>query len=137
MSIVTTVKESMLNHLTGRGTWTSPAPLYAAASTSTPSTAGTNVTEPTGNNYARVQVPSTSFADASTTGTITSCTTSADFSFPAASGTWGTITHIVMYDALTAGNPIAFGALASSQLIESPDVLTVTAGGLTFQLIDQ
>lgn len=131
MSFVDALEIDVLDHLVGNATWTSPAPVYAALSTTTPTDAGGNVTEPSGNAYARVQVPASSWASAAS-GSIA---TSADVSFPQASGgNWGTITHVVLYDALTTGNPLVVAALSSSVAVNNGNTFTITSGNLTIDL---
>ena len=93
---------------------TSAATLYFALSTTTPTvTAGaiTNVNEPSGGDYARVAVTnsSTNFEITDNTGSNLTAVT-----FPTASGTWGAITHLVAYDAASAGNALWFGGLTGA-----------------------
>jgi len=90
--------------------------------------AGTITDECTGGAYARQAV---------TFGTITngSVSNSADVTFPAATdANWGTITHLAVMDASTAGNVIFYGSLSSSKLIENSDTFQITSGNLTVTL---
>lgn len=57
-------------------------------------------TEPVGNNYARVQMTTSNFGSAAASGTIAN---TAAIAFPQASGSWGDIIGIGVYDASTAG----------------------------------
>lgn len=63
-----------------------------------------------------------------------SITTDTQITFPEATGNWGTITHIGIWDASTAGNLIAWGALSTSKLVESGDTFIITSGNLTVTL---
>ena len=87
-------------------------------------------TEVAGNAYARVTVPAGSWAAASGG----SKSTSADVNFVAASGSWGTITHVALYDASTAGNMLWHGPLTASKAIGSGDVFRMASGQLTLTL---
>lgn len=93
------LRNKLLDHMHGKAAFTMPT-VYLGYSTTAPNASDGNVTEPTGNGYARVQAPASSWTSASA-GAITN---SADIVFPTASGSWGTVTHVVAYDALTSGN---------------------------------
>jgi hypothetical protein len=85
---------------------------YLALSTTTPTAAGGNVTEPaTSAGYARVAASSGSI-----TASDRAITNSAYIYYPEASESWGTITHVCVYDnaARGAGTLRYFGALNSS-----------------------
>jgi len=102
---------------------------YMALFTDDPTDAGTG-TEVTGNGYARVQID-TKMAAASS-GQIVS---NADITFPTASGgAFGTITHIGIYDASTAGNLLAHGALSASRVISDGDTFQINSGSLTITI---
>ncbi|MBM3616646.1 MAG: hypothetical protein FJX28_14855 [Alphaproteobacteria bacterium] len=64
------------------------------------------------------------------------CTASnnAAIEFPTASGSWGTITHVAVFDASTSGNMIAYASLTASKTIDTGDVLRVPAGDLDITL---
>jgi hypothetical protein len=74
--------------------------------TAAPTIAGGG-TEVTGGSYARVQILPASIG--SPTGTTTrTIANSVAIAFNEASANWGTITHIGIFDALTAGNLLSF-----------------------------
>lgn len=109
--------------------------LYLALSTTTPVDAGTNFTEPSGNNYSRVATTTADWnAAASTTPAVK--TNSATKTFNQASGSWGTITYFGIYDASTSGNLILFGALTASKAIGNGDTASFPAASITLQLGD-
>jgi hypothetical protein len=54
--------------------------------------------------------------------------------WPVATGNWGNITHIAVYDALTAGNQIAYAPLTTPKTIASGDVIRIPAGELDVTL---
>ena len=87
------------------GSPTQPTAWYVALFTDDPTDAGTG-TEVSGGSYARTAVTFTVSGDtASNSGAV---------EFPEATGSWGTITHIGIYDASTSGNLIAHAALTAS-----------------------
>lgn len=104
----------------------SPATLYCALSTTTPTSAGSNFTEPSGGvGYARVAVTndSTNFPNASSK----TKHNGADIIFPTATGSWGTITWAGWYDASSGGNLLSAGPLSASKTIGAGDVLKFAA----------
>lgn len=122
---------------------TGPATLYVALLTAAPSDTGGG-TEVSGNAYARVAVTSslanwagTQSAGSTTASSGTSGTTSNNaavtFPTPTPAG-WGIVTHAAIYDAATAGNLIAWGALTASKTINADDAVSFPAGTLQFQL---
>jgi len=109
-----------------------PATFYVGVSTTAPNSDGTNVTEPVGNNYARVSKTSnTTDWAAATSGSIGNAV---DVTFGTATGSWGTITHWVMYDAATAGNLLFYGALDASQAVATSDQIKFLPGALTITI---
>lgn len=119
---------ALLDHLFGLAAMTQPT-LYIAVSTADPTEAGTGTAEPIGNGYARITTAPT---DWSRTGNIVDNVT--ELSFPEATGTWGTLTHIAIYDALTAGNMIAYAVLGTSKAIGANETLRFPAGNITFTM---
>lgn len=104
---------------------TRPSAWYLGLFTSATSDAGGG-TEVSGGSYARQSVAFTvSTSTASNSATIT---------FPTASASWGTITHVAVYDASTSGNQLFHGAVTTSKTIDNGDTFQVTAGNLTITL---
>lgn len=122
----------VLDHIFGATSYSAPGTLYAALSTTTPTDAGGNFTEPSGNSYARVSITNntTNFPNASG-GSKSNGTT---ITFPTASGSWGTVTHIGLYDASSNGNLIVWAALSASKTIGNGDTASVAASGFTVTL---
>ena len=93
--------------------------VYLGLSSTTPTSNGTNITEPSGGGYKRVLVgkegvaETYKFGSASSNGT--SITNSTEIYFPESTGSWGpALTHFVFYNSPTAtssSNVIAFGEL--------------------------
>jgi len=121
------LEEKVLDHVLGKGArdFTSPANLYVALSTADPTENGSGLAEPSGNGYARQAV---SFI-ASDAAAATENTAQLTFG-PCSTAQWGTITHMAVFDASTAGNMLYYGALTASRLIEVNDSLVVAAGDL-------
>jgi len=86
--------------------------------------------EPSGNSYARVVTSSASW----TTSSGGSLSNAGDITFPQATGSWGTITHFALFDAASAGNMLAHGALSQSKTITSGDTAKFAAGDLDVSL---
>lgn len=138
MSFTNRTSQAVLNSVFGNtsnfGALASAPDLHLAASTTAPAEDGTNFTEPGGGvGYARVDVANTDF-NAATLADPSVVDNSGVIAFPQATGSWGTITHVGLFDALTAGNLVAFYALSSSKAIESGDTLQFAAGDLDLDL---
>lgn len=114
------------------------APSYfVGVSTTTPTLAGGNVTEPAIGTagYARVEVTEAEFT-AAANGSVSNI---AAQSFPISTGVWlanAPLTHFVVYDAATAGNLMHFNTIPGTpQGIVEDTTLTIPAGGLTIQSV--
>lgn len=101
------------------------ASLYLGLFTAAPGEGGGG-TEVSGNGYTRKIVTMTTSGNASTN--------SAAVEFDAATGSWGTITYVAVFDALTSGNMLAYGELTTSKTIATGDVFRVPAGDLDITL---
>ena len=106
--------------------YTSPATVYVGLYTSDPTDAGSG-TEVSGGSYAR---QSAAFAAPSNGASATS----ADVTFPQATGNWGTVAYFGILDASSSGNLMYHGALDTSKVIETGDVFKISAGNLTITL---
>ena len=116
------LENEILDHILGTGAYTMPTTVYIGLSTASMNDNASG-TEISGNNYARQSV---AFSAAS--GGTTS--NSGNIEFPAATGSWGTITHFGIWDALTTGNMLLHGAFTSGKIISTGDILRITAGDL-------
>jgi hypothetical protein len=124
------LENELLDHLLQKGTadYTSPANLYIGLFTAVADAEAGTVTEVSGNDYARTSV---SFNTASGG----SSTNDGDVTFPAANGgDWGTITHIGLYDASTAGNLLIVGSLSASKTVSDGDIFQISDTNLTISL---
>lgn len=88
---------------------------WVGLSTADPGEAGGTLAEPGGSAYARVEIPS-SYWDDATGGTIT---TNTDLQFPRATGSWGTVTYMCLFDAASSGNLLWSGTLDDSLVVTS------------------
>lgn len=132
---VDSVEAAILNHAFGKATWTPPATYYLALSTTTPTDAAGNFTEPVGGSYARVHALAADWNSASSTAP-TVLTNANSLAFPAATGSWGTCTYLGLYDASSAGAFTWFGALAVAQSITTGATLSFAAGAIVMQCGD-
>ena len=124
----------ILDHILGKGTrdFTSPANLYVALFTTAVNDDASG-TEVTGNGYAR-QSASFNAATQPSTG-YTYADNSATITFPTATGgAFGTVTHIGIFDASTAGNLLFHGALTQSKVVSEGDTFQIQAGSLVVSL---
>lgn len=131
MSAWTTyLRNQVLDHIYGATAYTAPATHYLGLSTSTPALGGTGVTEPSGNNYSRVAITNnaTKFPAASAGAKANG----EEIAFPTPSGSWGTCTYWVLYDASSGGNLLNFGAIngGTGKAIGSGDSAKVAVGDL-------
>ena len=80
--------------------------------------------EPSGNAYARATTAGADWNVASG-GAIDNAN---DIAFSKTTGSWGTITHFAIFDAVSGGNMLAHGALSVSKLISSGETPKFLAG---------
>jgi len=114
----------LLDFLMTTGTATRPTNWYVALYTAAPSDSGGGA-EVSGAGYARQSV---AFDAAATPGGTTS--NSADVSFTATGGNYGTVTHLGIFDASSSGNLLWHGALTADKTVEDGDTITFTAGNI-------
>ena len=120
------LENALINATLRNTTYTSPAAVYISLHTADPTDAGSGA-EISGSSYAR---------QAATFGAPSNgvSTTTADITFPQATGTWGTIGWIGIWDALTTGNLLYHTPLDVSKLIDTGDIFKIAAGSLTVTL---
>ena len=125
-AISTYLANKLLDHTLRNVAYTPPSTVYLALYTSAPG-AGDTGTEVSGGGYARQAV---TFSPASG-GQIVN---SADVVFPAATASWGTITHVGVRDAATGGNLLYYAALSTVKTIAAGDQIKFPAGQLSFSM---
>jgi len=118
----------LLDWLMTTGSATRPTNWYVALYTAAPNDAGGG-TEVSGNGYSRQSVT----FDAATSGAGTTANTN-DVVFTAAGGSWGTITHIGIFDASTSGNLLWHGSLTASKTVADGDTLQFSTGNIDLTL---
>jgi hypothetical protein len=129
-------ENKMLGLLIGQTAFTVPATLYVGLWTTTLSDTSTGATagEPAGGSYARVAVTNntTNFPTPSSGSTSNGTT----ITFPTASASWGTITHVGITDSPTtgAGNLLIYASLTTSPTVNTSDTVIFAASALTLTL---
>jgi hypothetical protein len=125
MSFSNTYETNVLTWTFTNSAVTRPTAWYLGLFTSDPGEASGG-TEISGSGYAREAITFTVSGDLATN--------SGAIEFDAATGSWGTITHVAVFDAITSGNQIAYAALSTSKAIDTGDILRVPAGDLDITL---
>lgn len=125
MSFSDYLENKVLLHVFDNTAYTSPSTVYVGLFTTDPTDAGTG-TEVSGGSYAR---QSASFTVSNNT-----ATTDAAIEFPTATASWGTITHVGLFDAVSSGNLLAHSSLTADKTIDSGDVLRIPSGDIDITL---
>jgi hypothetical protein len=120
------LENALINATLRNTSYTSPSTVYLALYTDDPTDADTG-TEVSGGSYARQSIT----FGAPSNGTSTN---SAAIEFPAATGNWGTITHVGIRDALTSGNLLYHTALDASKTINTGDIFKILTSNLSVTL---
>ena len=123
MSLSNTFETHTLNYLFTSTSVTRPTAWYIALFTSNPAEDASGT---------EVSTSGTAYARQSATFTVSGneATNSAAIEFPTATASYGTVTHIGVFDASTGGNLIAYAALTTSKAIDTGDVLRLPANDL-------
>jgi len=111
----------LLDHVFNAAAYTPALTVYLALSTADPTNSGAGIAEPTGNGYQRQAI---------TFGAAASrrVTQSDSVVFPQATGAWGTVTHLAIFDAVSGGNMLAHGAFETAKTIVANNTPIVSAG---------
>lgn len=117
-----------IDYVLRSGTFASPASVYLALFTATPSDAGGG-TEVSGGAYARKQLTGAFDAAASRATSNTSVIT-----FPTATAVWGLVTSVGIFDASSGGNLLFYGSFSSNLQVDTGDTLSIAAGALDISL---
>ncbi len=125
MSFSNFLETEILDHVFAGAAYTAPTTKYVALYTATPGETGGG-TELSGSAYVRKAIAFT------TSGNTTS--NNAAIEFPTATGSWGSVTHVGVFDALTSGNLMAYATLTSAKTIDSGDVFRIPSGDLDITL---
>lgn len=127
------LSNAMLNGVLGGSAFSLPGTVYIALSTAafTASATGSAMTEVSGSGYTRVAVTNNSANwPAASSG---SKSNGAVFTFPAASGAWGTVTSMYIVDAVSGGNALYGADLTASRVVNSGDTASFASGAVVVQ----
>lgn len=118
-SISDFLENELLDHIFG-ASYAPPATVYVGLSTADPLDDAGGLAEPSGNGYARKAIAFSAAASrkVENSGLIT---------FDEATGSWGTITHYALFDAVSAGNMMAHGSLATQKQVVSGNTPSIAA----------
>ena len=125
MSFTNFLETEILDHVFAGAAYTAPSTLYLGLFTGAPGEAGGG-TELSGSAYVRKAVAFTTSGDTTSN--------NAAVEFPTATGSWGTVTHVGVFDALTSGNLMVYATLSASKAVASGDVFRVPSGDLDITL---
>lgn len=125
MSFTNFLETEILDHVFAGAAYTAPGTHYLGLFTAAPGEAGGG-TELSGNAYVRKAVAFTTSGDTTSN--------NAAIEFPTATGSWGTVTHVGVFDAASSGNLMAYATLSSSKAIATGDVFRVPSGDLDITL---
>ena len=122
------LENKIIDHVFRNTSFTMPSTIYVALYTAAPSDSGGG-TEVTGGAYARVQVGPSVGAWKSTNGATSGASSgtggqtmnAAVITYPTPTADWGQVTHFGIHDAVTGGNLLVHGALASPKTINNGD----------------
>ena len=125
MSFTDTFETRVLTWVFTASSATRPTAWFVALYTASPNDAGGG-TEVSGAGYVRKAATFTVSGDtASNSGAI---------EYPTATGNYGTVSHVGIFDASSGGNLIAYAVLTVSKTISTGDVLRIPAGDLDVTL---
>ena len=118
MNATNYLENKLVDQVFRAATFAKPPALYVALYTAAPSDAGGG-TEVTGGGYARVNLPPSDTNWGATQGGVSGVSSGTGgatqnavaITFATPSATWGTVTHFVIHDAATGGNPLVWGPL--------------------------
>jgi hypothetical protein len=120
------LETAIVNAVLRNTTYTSPTTVYVALFTTDPTDANTG-TECTGASYVRKAMTFSAPSNGVTSN-------SSAVEFDQATTSWGTITHMGLYDASTSGNLLFHGALTASKVIDTGDVFKFASAALAVTL---
>lgn len=124
------LSNALLNHVLGGSSFTRPATVYAALYITSPNAAGTGGTEVTGGSYARLALTNDASHFPAAASQVKTNGTLWDFGITTAD--WGDIHACAIWDALTLGNELYFGALTAHRIVLRGDHVKIAIGGAIF-----
>ena len=127
MSFSNTFETHVLNYVFTSTSVTRPTAWYLALFTSNPAEDASGT---------EVSTSGTAYERQSATFTVSGNTASnsAAIEYPTATASFGTVTHVGVFDASTGGNLIAYSALSTSKAVGTGDVFRVPSGDFDLTL---
>lgn len=125
------LENELLDHILKGLTYTAPTSVWIALYTAAPSDAGGG-TEVTGGSYARFEVDFSTYNFTAASGGATS--NNEDWEFPTATGSWGTVSHFGIFDAVSGGNLLFHAALTTPRAVATDETIRFKAGDLDVSL---
>ena len=122
------LEDKVLDHVFGGNAYTAPGTLYVALYTVAPTDTGGG-TEVSGGSYAR---QSGAFTVSGTNPTQAS--NSSAIEYPTATGNYGTVVAVGIFDASSSGNLLAYANLTASKVVSTGDVFRFNTGDLDVTL---
>lgn len=122
------LEDKLLKHTFANTAFTSPGTVYLGLFTAAPSDTGGG-TEVSGGSYARI---SCAFSVSGTDPTTATNSSAAEFA--TATGSWGSVGWVGVFDASSSGNLLAWSALTTAKTVSSGDVFRFDAGDLDITL---
>lgn len=116
------LENKFLDHILGTTAYTMPTTVYVGLATASFGEDNSG-TELSGSGYARQSATFNSAASGTTDN-------SAAIEFPAATASWGDVSHFGIFDASTGGNLLIHGSFSSTKTISQGDILKINAGDL-------
>ena len=116
------LENEVLDHILGTGAYTMPTNVYVGLSTGSFNDDNSG-TELSGSGYTRKVITFNAASSAT-------ADNNAAVEFPAATGSWGTVSHFGLFDAASSGNLLVHGAFTTGKAIASGDILKIPAGDL-------
>ena len=122
------LENKVLEHVFENSAYTAPSTLFAALFTVAPSDTGGG-TEVSGGGYVRKTAAFTVSGTNPTTATNGSA-----IEYPTATGNYGTVVAVGVFDASSSGNLLAYANLDTSKVVSTGDVFRFNAGDLDITL---
>ena len=126
MSFTNFLETEILDHVFAGAAYSAPGTLYIGLFTAVSDGEAGSVTEVSGDTYARQAMAFTTSGDTTSN--------NAAVEFPTAGASWGTITHVGIFDASTSGNLMVYATLTTSKTITTGDAFRVPSGDFDITL---
>lgn len=127
-AVSTYLANKMLDHFLKTASYTAATNIKVALSTANPTDDGSAIAEPSGNNYSRTTCNAWDVAASGATQNTNAITT------PTASGSWGTIAYVALFDDEGTPNMLWYGAISPSQAVTANDYMEWAIGGFDVTL---